>query len=74
MNKPDSDVADPWAQHERSQALYFRSLSLQEKMEAVEAMADLVRQGAREVDLAPMVHVADAMTLGRRIVTDPFDW
>ncbi|HET6673925.1 MAG TPA: hypothetical protein VFG71_01230 [Nitrospiraceae bacterium] len=43
MNKPDSDVADPWAQHERSQALYFSSLSLQEKMEAVEAMADLVR-------------------------------
>lgn len=43
MDKPDSDVADPWTQHERSQAVYFRSLSLQEKMEAVEAMADLVR-------------------------------
>lgn len=43
MNKPDRDVPDAWAQHERSQALYFRSLSLQEKMEAVEAMADLVR-------------------------------
>ena len=43
MNKPDSDVPDPWDQHERSQALYFSSLSLQEKMEAVEAMADLVR-------------------------------
>lgn len=37
-------------------------------------MAQLVRQGASEVDLAPMVHVADAMTLGRRIVTDPFDF
>ena len=43
MNKPDRDVPDPWAQHERSQALYFSSLSLQEKMAAVEAMADLVR-------------------------------
>lgn len=35
-------------------------------------MSDLVAQGASEVDLAPMVHVADAMTLGRRIVTDDF--
>lgn len=35
-------------------------------------MADLVRQGESEVDLAPMVHVADALTLGRREVTAPF--
>lgn len=35
-------------------------------------MADLVARGACDVDLAPMVHVADAMTLGRRIVTDAF--
>jgi len=35
-------------------------------------MAELVRVGASEVDLAPMVHVADALTLGRRVVTDPF--
>jgi D-galactose 1-dehydrogenase len=35
-------------------------------------MADLVRRGACDVDLAPMVHVADALTLGRRVVTDPF--
>lgn len=35
-------------------------------------MAELVRAGQSEVDLAPMVHVADALTLGRRIVTDPF--
>ncbi|MCU0815796.1 MAG: Gfo/Idh/MocA family oxidoreductase [Cypionkella sp.] len=35
-------------------------------------MAELVALGQSEVDLAPMVHVADAMTLGRRIVTDPF--
>jgi D-galactose 1-dehydrogenase len=35
-------------------------------------MAELLKTGASDVDLAPMVHVADAMTLGRRIVTDPF--
>ena len=35
-------------------------------------MADLVRNNASEVDLAPMVHVADALTLGKRIVTDAF--
>ncbi len=35
-------------------------------------MADLVAQGTSDVDLAPMIHVADAMTLGRRDVTDAF--
>ncbi len=35
-------------------------------------MAELVATGESEVDLAPMVHVADALTLGRRIETDPF--
>ena len=35
-------------------------------------MADLVRKGESEVDLAPMVHVADALTLGRREVTEAF--
>jgi D-galactose 1-dehydrogenase len=35
-------------------------------------MAALVRDGAADVDLAPMVHVADAMTLGRRVETDAF--
>jgi D-galactose 1-dehydrogenase len=35
-------------------------------------MAALVREGRSEVDLAPMVHVADALTLGRRVVTDAF--
>lgn len=35
-------------------------------------MAELVRRGESEVDLAPMVHVADALTLGRRITTDAF--
>jgi D-galactose 1-dehydrogenase len=37
-------------------------------------MADLVRSAKSEVDLAPMVHVADALTLGRRVITDPFDF
>lgn len=35
-------------------------------------MAELVTARASEVDLAPMVHVADAMTLGRRVATEAF--
>jgi D-galactose 1-dehydrogenase len=37
-------------------------------------MAALVRGGGSDVDLAPMVHVADAMTLGRRTSVAPFDF
>ena len=37
-------------------------------------MAALLQQGGSEVDLAPMVHVADALTLGKRIVTDAFEF
>jgi D-galactose 1-dehydrogenase len=37
-------------------------------------MAELVRNGESEVDLAPMIHVADAMTLGRRITVEPFEF
>ncbi len=37
-------------------------------------MADLVAQGRSEVDLAPMVQVADAMMLGQRIMTDAFEF
>jgi D-galactose 1-dehydrogenase len=37
-------------------------------------MAELVSTGTSDVDLAPMVHVADAMTLGERIVVEPFDF
>lgn len=37
-------------------------------------MADLVRQGVSEVDLAPMLHVADALTLGRRVTVEPFEF
>jgi D-galactose 1-dehydrogenase len=35
-------------------------------------MADLLRSGASEVDLSPMVHVADALTLGRRVTVAAF--
>lgn len=35
-------------------------------------MAELVRNGASEVDVSPMIHVADALTLGKRITVDPF--
>ncbi|AZL58524.1 gfo/Idh/MocA family oxidoreductase [Tabrizicola piscis] len=37
-------------------------------------MAQLVADGTSDVDLSPMVHVADALTLGRRLFTDPFDF
>jgi D-galactose 1-dehydrogenase len=35
-------------------------------------MAELVEQGRSDVDLSPMVHVSDAMTLGKRNVVDAF--
>ena len=37
-------------------------------------MADLIAAGQSDVDLAPMVHVADAMTLGHRLFTDAFSF
>lgn len=37
-------------------------------------MARLVDTAASDVDLAPMVHVADAFTLGRRVTVAPFEW
>ena len=37
-------------------------------------MAELVRKGGSDVDLAPMVLVADAFTLGRRITAAPFEF
>lgn len=36
-------------------------------------MAELVANGESEVDLMPMVHVADALSLGKRTVIPPFD-
>lgn len=35
---------------------------------------DLVNRGESEVDLSPMRHVADAFTLGKRVVAPAFDW
>lgn len=35
-------------------------------------MAALITSGASDVDLAPMVHVADALTLGRRVIVEDF--
>lgn len=37
-------------------------------------MGELVAAAACEVDLAPMIHVADAMTLGRRVTVAPFEF
>ncbi|WP_417250038.1 Gfo/Idh/MocA family protein [Celeribacter sp.] len=37
-------------------------------------MARLVATGARDVDLSPMRHVSDAMTLGRRESRPAFNW
>ncbi len=35
-------------------------------------MAELIKTNASEVDLSPMIHVADALTLGKRNVVEPF--
>ncbi len=37
-------------------------------------MAKLVETGTVDMDLAPMRHVADAFTLGKRVTVAPFDW
>ncbi|MDK8875139.1 gfo/Idh/MocA family oxidoreductase, partial [Paracoccus sp. SSJ] len=37
-------------------------------------MAELVRRGASEVDLSPMVLTADAFTLGSRNTVDAFEF
>ena len=37
-------------------------------------MAELLRVGASDVDLSPMVLVADAFTLGRRLTVEPFEF
>lgn len=37
-------------------------------------MADLVANGESDVDLSPMVHVSDALTLGRRNIVEPFEF
>jgi D-galactose 1-dehydrogenase len=49
----------PVAEVEEYPALYAR-------------MAELLRTGASDVDLSPLVHVADAMTLGKRNTVEAF--
>ena len=41
--RPELVNAEGWRAHNVSQLLYFRSLTLREKLEAVEGMADVVR-------------------------------
>lgn len=41
--RPDgAATSDPWREHNVSQLLYFRSLSLRDKFAAVEGMAEVV--------------------------------
>ena len=47
INDPESPFLPEitgWEEHNLSQLRYFRSLSLREKLEAVEGMADVVRR------------------------------
>ncbi len=37
-------------------------------------MSELIASGTSDVDLAPMIHVADAFTLGRRSITEAFSF
>ncbi len=37
-------------------------------------MEKLIKVGRSDVDLRPMVHVADALTLGKRIMVEPFSF
>ncbi len=39
---PDNEAA--WREHNLSQLLYFRSLSLRSRLEAVQGMADVIRR------------------------------
>jgi hypothetical protein len=61
-----------WAAHNISQLVYFRSLSLREKMQAIQGMADVVRRfeemrangefhtllSGRRADIAPAIQPA----------------
>ena len=47
---------------------------LEEYPALYDKMAALVREGCSDVDLAPMVHVADAMTLGKRVNVAAFSF
>lgn len=52
--------------------VYLPQTDLEEYPALYARMADLVRSGTSDVDLTPMVHVSDAMTLGQRVSVEPF--
>ena len=56
----DGELVKQGANHEYSN-LYAR-------------MVSLVRAGESDMDLSPMIHVCDAFSLGRRLITDPFEF
>ena len=43
-NDPPKDSDAAWIEHNLSQLRYFNSLSLRQKLEAVQGMADVVRR------------------------------
>lgn len=53
---------------------YMPKTELDEYPALYARMAQLVRDGQSDVDLTPMVHVSDAMTLGRRVTAPAFNW
>ena len=54
---PDKKIQEAWREHELSQARYFNSLSLREKLQAVEGMADVVRR-FRKLRAEGKIHTA----------------
>lgn len=67
-----------WEEHNLSQLRYFRSLSLREKMEAVEGMADVLRRfeemrARGEFTSAPGGAARPQATPGVREPSPPYD-
>jgi hypothetical protein len=54
-----------WQEHNLSQLQYFRSLSLREKLEAVEGMADVVRRLQEMRERGELKSASDAESDGR---------
>lgn len=53
--------------------LEYKGLSLKGEYPKLYArMAEVIKNGEIDMDLSPMRHVADAFTLGRRILVEPF--
>lgn len=58
----------------RVDGVFLPEAELEEYPALYARMAELVANTASDVDLSPMVHVSDAMTLGKRYSVEPFDW